>query len=270
MTDELDRIRTLRDAAPGPSASWVHDTRAELLALAAEEEQDAADPAPAQPGRRRGWLGRLVARPRRVATVGAAVLVLLAAVGAVVLTQQPAERQPHIAGPTERGATPPPDAPAQDQVALGSSCQGGDGTYTIGYPEDWHTNSGEVIEACQRFDEEPVELEADIGGAPEEPVVVNVLPVALDVAADAGEQEEEHSRTNTTVAGRDAVIAEWTSTGDGAVPEGTRSYRYLVELDDERTLMIAAFDLGDGSFDEHREVVDAMAQSLELHEGETP
>lgn len=265
MTDELDRIRSLRDDAPAPSTDWVHRTRAELLDMAAEEEAARTQPAPAP-----GWLDRLralLASPRPMALAGAAVLVAVVAIGAALLVTGPDEAGPPVADPTDGPTETTSPTPTQDEVVLASSCRGGDGTYTVDYPAGWHTNEGDVTEACQRFDDEPVELEAQTGGAPEQPVVVRVLPVPFDVASDPGRAMEEQSRTEATVAGRPAVVVEWTSTGQAGLPEGLRSYQYLVDLGDDRTLMVAAYDVDEGSFEQHREIVDAMVQSLQLRPG---
>lgn len=105
MNDELDRIRSLRGDAPAPSDEWVQDTHAELLAMAAEEEQE------------------------RRATAASSLL----------------------------------------------------------------TRFGERLAAL-------------------------VAPVAFDRAIDPAPAARETSRTETTVAGRDAVVVEWTSTGAAAMP----------------------------------------------------
>lgn len=262
MNDELDRIRSLRGDAPGPEDEWVQDTRAELLAMAAEEEQEGRTTAAPSPLARFGeQLAALVARPHMAAAAGAVVLVAVVAVGVVLTTggaEDPVDPMADTTAPPQ-----PTSSPQGGEVVLASSCEGGDGTYTIGYPEGWHTNPGDVGPPCERFDTQPIELEAQTGGAPEQPVVVQLLPVAFDRASDPAPAARETSRTETTVAGRDAVVVEWTSTGDAAMPAGVRSYRYFIDLDGQ-TLMVAAFDLDDRPFDTHVEVVDAMAGSLQL------
>lgn len=265
MTDELDRIRELRGEPPAPSAEWVDRTRSELLAMAAEEERD-AQPAGASPGpvdRLRRRLSDLFGTPPPLAWAGATAVVVAAVAAVAVLGQDP-DPTPPVAQDPEASSAPSP-APDDDEVVLASSCTGGDGTYTVRYPEDWHTNAGDVTDACQYFDQEPVELEPQTGGAPSEPIVVQVVPVAFDRASQPGRGSEELSREETTVAGRDAVRVTWESTGEAALPEGVRSYGYVVDLGD-RSLLLIAHDLESGSFDEHRRILDAMAEELQLED----
>lgn len=266
MTDELERIRSLRDEAPGPSSDWVEDTRAELLAMAAEEEAAAEEPV--EPDRAPGPLAGLrrrlaelldVAPPVAWAGAAAALVVVVAAVA--VLGRGPAP--PPTAEPT-RQPSAPSTAGTSDPVVLAASCTGAGGGYTVDYPQDWHTNTGEVVEACQHFDEQPVDLEPQTGGGVATPVTVRVLPVGLDRATDAGPGAREVSRQQTTVAGREAVVLDWVATGEAALPEGVRSHRYVVDLGEQRTLLLVAHDVGDGPYEHYRRVVDEMAESVRL------
>lgn len=302
MTDDLERIRALRDDAPTPSADWASRTRAELLVLAAEESKGPERRRVTAPGwlaRSRVRLGPLIASPGRAAAAAASLLVVVS-LGVLLSTAGPQDPGAPIAGraePPESESTPDPrpddettPEPSTDGSAAGaqaddrsrpgasteddaegaqrlSSCQGDNGAYTISYPEDWHTNAGEVAEPCRYFDQEPVELAAGIGGAPEHPITVRILPVPLDQAAEPGSAEDQATRRATRVASRDAVVVEGTATGDGAIPDGTRSYRYLIDLDGERTLLIAAHDLAGDGLADYRQVADDMAASLQLDDG---
>lgn len=262
MTDELERIRSLRDAAPGPSAEWVDDTRAELLALAAEEQQADEDVATeASPGllaRLRRRLADLVDVAPPIAWAGAAAGVVAVVAGVAVLGRSPAPAPPR-AEPTPSTATP------SDTVVLASSCTGPDGAYSVGYPEGWHTNPGDVTAPCQLFGEAPVAPEEQAGGAPTTPVTVRVLPVAFDRATAPGPASRELAREETTVAGRDAVRVDRESTGEAALPQGVRMRQWFVELGKQRTLMLAAYSgIGAADFDHYRQVVDEMVRSLDL------
>lgn len=266
MTDELERIRALHDAAPGPSREWVDDTRAELLAMAAEETAATETPVA------EGLLSRLRRRAAEVvdatpplAWAGAAAAMVVAIAAVTVLGRAPSEAPP-VARPT---GTPAPTTPAPatpgDTVVLASSCTGPDGAYTVGYPEGWHTNTGDVAAPCQWFGQEPVAVEEGTGGPPSTPVVVRVLPVPFDRAVEPGRETRELARQSTTVAGRDAVRIDRESTGVAALPEGVRIHQWFVDLDEQRTLMLAAYSgIGSADFDHYRQVVDEMARSLEL------
>lgn len=267
MTDELDRIRSLHDAAPGPSREWVDDTRAQLLAMAADEEEATGEASEAAPGllaRLRRRVAELVDVAAPVAWAGAAAVVVAVVAVVAVLGRSPSP-DPPVAGPTDRPEPTADTTTPDDTVVLASSCTGPDGAYTVDYPEGWHTNPGDVTAPCQLFGEEPVEVEEQAGGAPTTPVVVRVLPVSFDRATESGPASRELSRETTTVAGSDAVRVERESTGEAALPEGVRMHQWFVRLGEQRTLMLAAYSgIGPADFDQYRQVVDEMARTLEL------
>lgn len=70
-------------------------------------------------------------------------------------------------------------------------------------------------------------------------------------------------RADVEVAGRPAVRRVTESTGEGLLPEGRRSYEYLVDLDGE-TLIASTLDGGGRDFGANREQLDEMMRSLEL------
>ncbi|MDX1621063.1 MAG: hypothetical protein R3320_08740 [Nitriliruptorales bacterium] len=259
MTDELDHIRQLRDDR-GPSREWVHETRSSLLEMAAEEAASEAS-----------LLDRLqrsvesLAGPRPALAAAAVVVTVTILAGAVfMLAQDRSSDAPPVATPPTTEATPSPGAgEGSPGMTLAASCTGGDGLFTIAYPEGWHTDDGGSGGGCEVFDEEPLNLEGSVGGGPLGAVTVRALPVDLEMAADPGRENREVSSETTTVAGRSAVVALWESTGAAALPEGVRSYRYLVDLDD-RTLMLVTYDVDTSDFEERRRLLDAMAASLEL------
>ncbi|MDX1658281.1 MAG: hypothetical protein R3343_05630 [Nitriliruptorales bacterium] len=258
MTDELDRIRQLGDDR-GPSREWVHETRSELLEMAADEV--ASEPSLLT------RLERVVARipAPRPALAGAVAVTVAVLAGAIfMLAQDRSSDTPPVATPTTIEATPSPGAgEASPGMTLAASCTGGDGLFTIDYPEDWHTDDAGSGGGCEVFDDEPVNLEGSVGGGPLGAVTVRALPVDLETAADPGRENRELSSRSTTVAGRSAVVALWESTGAAALPEGVRSYRYLVDLGD-RTLMLVTYDVDTSDFDGRRRLLDAMVASLEL------
>ena len=65
------------------------------------------------------------------------------------------------------------------------------------------------------------------------------------------------------IAGRPAVRRLIEATGQALLPEGRRSYQYLVKLDGD-TLVATADGREDRDFEAHREILDEMMRSLEL------
>lgn len=273
MSGDLDRIRSLRDDAGGPSDRWVQDTREELLELA-DEELPGADAGALVP--LRGRLDDLLARPASLAAAATAV-VAVAVAGVTYTALQDGAGQPDRAAPPPPTAASAPaeSAPADDPssptgdagtVVLAASCTGGDGLYTVGYPEGWHTNPGDALGPCEVFDEQPVEIEEDTGGGPFGGITVRPVPAPFGAAAEPGRGHREISAETATVAGRPAVRAVWEATGETVLPAGMRSYRYVVDLG-ERTLLAVTYDVGSGDFAEHRDVLDRMMATLELSPG---
>lgn len=283
MNDELDRIRALREDAPGPSDQWVLETRDELLQLA-EADRTAAPDAPS--GVEQPWHRRLrqMLSPRRTAWAAAAAVVAVGALAlGVGLRGGEGEDRPFAGPPTPTtapttspepaqsgapGARPtPPAGPTAGGVELAAGCEGADGLYAIDYPADWHTPAADASGHCQTFDEQRIDPEQGIGGGPFGAITVRPLPVDLAVAADPGRENRQLSAEDVRVDGHPAVRAVWESTGLAALPEGLRSYRYLVDLGD-RTLLAAVYDVDDGDFDQRRQLLDAMVATIELRTDE--
>lgn len=269
MVDELERLRELRERAPGPDRSWVDDTRHELLAMADEEA-----PADAPPAAAFTWLQRFIDRLtvafRRPAVVAAAALLLVGAVGVGVwqLTgQRPADRmatRPDATEATDPSSPSSPTAPpAGSQTQLAATCSAPDGSYTVAYPDDWHVNAGDQTDGCQVFDPQPVELEEGIGGAPLGAITIRTVPTALETIREPGRSARVLSEEEVAVSGDAAVRQILEHTGEGALPEGVRAYRYLVDLD-ERTLLAVTYDGGEPSFERRQQILDDMMGSLQL------
>lgn len=270
MVDELERLRELHDRAPGPGPSWVDDTRDELLAMADEEaRQDASLPAAST--RLDRFLDGLMAAFRRPAVVAAVALLLVGAVGIGVWRlagQQASDRM--AAQPDEATAprtTSSPTAPStRPQTQLAATCTAPDGSYTVAYPDGWHTNPGDQTDGCQVFDPQPVTLEEGIGGGPFGAITIRTVPADLDVVREPGRSARVLSEQDTTVDGRDAVRQTLEHTGGGAIPEGVRAYRYLVDLDG-RTLLAATYDAGEPSFERKKQILDEMMRTLQVAGG---
>lgn len=269
MVDELERLRELREQAPAPDRSWVDDTRDDLLAMADEEaSQDA--PQAAALTRLQRLLDRLTVVFRRPAVVAAAALLLVGAVGIGVwqLTgQQPSDQVATRPGATEatapRSPSSPTAPPTGPETQLAARCSAPDGTYTVAYPDGWHTNEGGQVDGCQVFDPQPIALEEGVGGGPFGAISIRAVPTAFETIREPGRSASVLSEEEATVNGHDAVRQILEHTGETTIPEGVRSYRYLVDLDG-RALLAVTYDVGEPSFERKQRILDDMMRSLQL------
>lgn len=269
--DELDRIRGLLDDAPEPDPARKAAARRQLLTMARAEKEEARAGEAADAGDAGGGAG-VVATLRRLLTGGspwprvavAAALVLAAAVGAVLVGpfDLAPEREPLVEPEPDAPPVAEEEVPEDAPVALGRTCEDPDGRYTVDYPDDWHAN-----EPCGAFADEPVEGWDDAIGGPFGLGEIDILveQVAFEDAIDPGVDVEELEAERTTVDGRDAYRAHLESTGDGALPEGLETYVYYVDLGDH-TLIARTVDAGDGTFEQRREVLDRMMETISLHD----
>lgn len=94
-------------------------------------------------------------------------------------------------------------------------------------------------------------------------VVVSREPVPLDVIAGDDPSQAVLEREEAEIAGSRAVRIEAEATGEGLYPAGTRHYQVAVEADGE-TVLLSTFEVGGLDYERNKEVVDEMADSLEL------
>ncbi len=149
-----------------------------------------------------------------------------------------------------------------DPLAGGQSCTNERAGYTVRYPAEWHTNSGDVVARCCFFHPEPFEVEAQ----------TEVLDIAISLRVDAvpfervtgeGQAERTLEREETTIDGRPAVRTEAEATGAALLPDGTRVYRYAIDLDG-RTVIASTLDVAGLDYAANKRLLDAMVASLEL------
>jgi hypothetical protein len=172
----------------------------------------------------------------------------------------PAETEPPDTDPveTEPVETEPADPPAET-----ASCTNEDAGYTVQYPADWHPNEGDVAQPCSFFDPEPFEVPeaTEFFGAAisvrREPIAAEDLVEGPDPTREVLEREE------TEIAGQRAFRIESESTGDGLLEAGVRYYQVIVVVDGE-SLIVETYDLDEHDYEQNREVVDELAESLQL------
>ncbi|MFP4311015.1 MAG: hypothetical protein ACLFS9_03420 [Nitriliruptoraceae bacterium] len=229
------------------------------------------------------------ARPRR-ATVVAAAALLLAACGPSAEEEteppsvdepepdepepdepEPDEPEPDEPEPDEPQPDEPPEETTPDDDGDGDT-RGEDGTpddlaftecvadrYTVGYPEDWNTNSTDgLLGPCEIF--HPGEIDV-----PEQPrdrdldyaVSMYVDEVEFDDRDPDDNLNEILEQRETTIDGRAARVLEYRSTGQALTPEGERSYTWSIDLDGE-ILVATTSSVGDTDYERDKRILDHM------------
>jgi hypothetical protein len=206
------------------------------------------------------------------------VLVLLASLALLVLAgcggdeEADAPATPQPTG-TEPGEVEPPEPtepvetePAETEPGEGdtTSCTNEEAGFRVDYPADWYTNDETgPVQPCTFFDSEPFEVPVatEFFGAA---VAVSRQPVAAEEILEGVDPTREVlEREETEVAGQRAFRMEAESTGDGLLDAGVRYYQVVVAVNGE-SLILATYDLDEQDYERNREVVDEMADSLEL------
>lgn len=150
------------------------------------------------------------------------------------------------------------------------TCRAAAAGYSISYPADWHTNSGEVDEPCHWFDAKPVALRP----------ATDVVDVAVHVQlVDARLREhvqrvtsspasEVLRREDRSVGEHPAVAVETKATEQALVPKGTRIYSYLIDAG--RRVLQGTTREADAdartSYEKAKDVLDAMMESVVFFE----
>lgn len=190
------------------------------------------------------------------------------------VTDDPVVTSPEPTGPetaTEPDARMAPEHETGAQGETGTttpsemaftSCTSDD--YRIDHPQAWQTNPGDVVEACRVFHPGEIELEPHTDRDLHYAVSIHIDEVDYDRVREPSGEDEELSREQHTIAGRDAVAMERRSSGFAMVPEGERWYSYLVDLGDGRTLFATTYSVGETDYERDKAVLDRMISSLQL------
>ncbi|HWH36010.1 MAG TPA: hypothetical protein VNT56_11920 [Acidimicrobiales bacterium] len=202
---------------------------------------------------------------RRLFAVLAAVALAAAACGGDEETAAPLP--PTTASSTSPSTmAPATTAPASTATSAATSewptCRRPRGFFSVAYPPDWSTNTGEVSPPCTFFHPEPFTV-PEATEVVDLAVMLRVERVPFETVGEPGETERELSRRQTTVAGAPAVVVEAESTGDALLPAGVRTYRYAVDLDGQ-TLVAATYAVGGLDYETNKGVLDRMMESLTL------
>ena len=177
---------------------------------------------------------------------------LMVALGGCGADPQPA------AGPSAPTASSPSPSPE----GLAQRCENAAEGYAVRYPADWFVEAKPEIEPCAFFDDEPLDVppQSEASGVA---IRVDVRDVLLAQARRESVAEGDKKAEDAEVNGRRAVRVTGTLTQEVLLPAGTRITSWLIELDG-RTLILTADDAGTPDYDAAVEVLDAMAESVEL------
>ena len=135
------------------------------------------------------------------------------------------------------------------------------------YPPRWHTNSAANAAPCRYFDPRPVGTVEGPEGRYDLALSVYVDAVDFERVAQPDERgSDEISRRRVVVDGHRGVAVEQIANGRGALPRGTFTYLYIVEVERGRTLVAATYDVGDSSdtYRNHKVVLDDLMSSMEI------
>lgn len=134
--------------------------------------------------------------------------------------------------------------------------------YSIAFPADWFVAAGDGIEPCTLFHLEPLNLTSN-SEATGVAIRAEVRDVPFEQAQQDALAEGEQSAEDQVVADRAAVRLEGVLTEEALLPAGTRVTTWLVQLD-AGTLLLTTDDAGEDDYAIAMEVLDAMAESLEI------
>jgi hypothetical protein len=231
---------------------------------------------------RRGFFGLSLS----TALAAAAVVVLAVALGLGVGYLIP--RQNFVGGPSESpmpSSTPSPTpqetgAPSAVPSASasagafenGNHCVNDEAGYAVDYPADWWANEAIATEpgltpiaACIAFAEDAIDLVPNSELPPDVAIVAGVTEPPAGMPTDSVELIDSRE---IEVAGRPATISEVRWTNDEIFfRAGDRLYEYRIQLPSGQILIVGTRTnevIDDAAYENHKEVLDAMMETLEL------
>ncbi|MEZ4503030.1 MAG: hypothetical protein R3C39_10430 [Dehalococcoidia bacterium] len=148
-------------------------------------------------------------------------------------------------------------------AALSESCTNGTDGYAIDYPAGWVTNSGETLPSCSMVNPTAFSVPnaTEFLGAA---IAMGVEPVEFAIASNPQPTDETVSRTTLALGSRDAVRMEVRSAGSGALPAGTLTYAYIVDLGGDSVFLATTRDIEGQSYAENKDVLDRMIETIEF------
>ena len=193
-----------------------------------------------------------------VATLAVAVAAAMAGCGDGGDVGGPA---PSVAPTSSSTPTPTTTTPPGNFVVCTAESEG----FRLRYPATWSTNDPQQARPCRFYHPAPFTVPPE-SEAPGLAIAVKVEPVPMaDIAVgpEGSLTADVLALRETTVAGRPAVRAETSATGEGFLAPGVRGVVYYVDFED-RTLLATTFDTASaGTLASNVAVLDQMMTSLE-------
>jgi len=152
-----------------------------------------------------------------------------------------------------------------DAVVLGQTCSNRAANYAVNYPTGWVTNAGDVLNTCQVFDPTSITL-PEQSSSFNEAIHLRIDSIPFAEAADTDDITETIlSRRETAIDGYEAIIEESESTGRALLPEGVRSYTYIINLGDGEIMVATTYDTANQQYTYNKKVLDQMVSTLRFN-----
>lgn len=171
-------------------------------------------------------------------------------------------------GPAPTTSGPPEATPSEvsESPTIGLvRCENPDG-FSIGYPDGWQVNSGEVVPPCSQFNPESFEVPR---GTDERVAAITAFvdPVPYERVA-APSERRDAAREEMTISGQPAVRLEHQAGPNSIWPEGTPITTYMIKMppadEREQTLIVDTIGLSPFDYERNQEVLEQMAQTIEI------
>ena len=177
-----------------------------------------------------------------------------------------------VAGPTTTNLPPASTITTQPGVELAQECVAEATGYRVRYPATWFANDPSRASECRFFHPEPFDVPPDTE-ATGFAIALNVEPTPfaeLALGPEGSLATKVRARAETTVAGRMAVRAEITSTGEGLLPPGVEGVVYFVDFGRSTFVARTYGSPGAGTLASNTQVLDQMMGTLARIEPPAP
>ncbi|WP_071515726.1 hypothetical protein [Geitlerinema sp. PCC 9228] len=149
--------------------------------------------------------------------------------------------------------------------ALSQTCTNEEQGYSIQYPQQWFTNSGEVVATCHFFDQQPLEIEPRTENFAAINIRIEAIPFQKlrQMSKETKISSKQLFKNTTTIGDRTTIVIERQATGKGMLPKNMKFYSYQVDLGD-RTFVATTYDSSSRNYQRNKKILDAMMDSLQI------